>query len=87
MKRPIYLTALCGLVLLASGLHADGLMVYILAGQSNMEGHARVETFDYIGDDAATAPIVAEMRARDGSPLVYEDVWISYLTTESGLKT
>ena len=25
--------------------------VFILAGQSNMEGHARVDTFDYIGDD------------------------------------
>ena len=32
------------------------LKVYILAGQSNMEGHAKVETFDYIGDDQATAP-------------------------------
>ncbi|MGB0742322.1 MAG: sialate O-acetylesterase, partial [Planctomycetaceae bacterium] len=27
------------------------LKIYILAGQSNMEGHAKVETFDYIGDD------------------------------------
>ena len=34
---------------------AKPLKVYILAGQSNMEGHARVETFDYIGDDPATA--------------------------------
>ena len=29
------------------------LKVFILAGQSNMEGHAKVETFDYIGDDPA----------------------------------
>ena len=29
------------------------LKVFILAGQSNMEGHAKVETLDYIGDDPA----------------------------------
>ena len=26
------------------------LKVFILAGQSNMEGHAKVETFDYLSD-------------------------------------
>jgi len=56
------------------------LKVYILAGQSNMEGHARVETFDYIGDDPATAPLLKEMRADDGTPRVCDRVWISYLT-------
>ena len=35
---------------------AKPLKVFILAGQSNMEGQAKVETFDYIGDDPATAP-------------------------------
>ena len=46
------------------------LRVFILAGQSNMEGHARVETFDYIGDDPETAPLLAKMRTADGKPLV-----------------
>ena len=41
---------------------AKPLKVFILAGQSNMEGHAKIETFDYIGDDPATAPILEEMR-------------------------
>jgi len=61
---------------------ADGkpLKVYILAGQSNMEGHARIETFDYIGDDPATAPLLRQMRGPDGTPRVCERVWISYLT-------
>ena len=54
--------------------------VFILAGQSNMEGHAKVETFDYIGDDPATAPLLKEMRAPDGTPRVCDHVWISYLT-------
>ncbi|MEP6754404.1 MAG: sialate O-acetylesterase [Chthonomonadales bacterium] len=56
------------------------LKVFILAGQSNMEGHARVETFDYIGDDPATAPLLKQMRGPDGRPKVADHVWISYLT-------
>ena len=54
--------------------------VYILAGQSNMEGQAKVETFDYIGDDPATAPLLKRMRGTDGRPQVCQHVWISYLT-------
>jgi hypothetical protein len=40
--------AAAGLGLAATG-QADPrpLKVFILAGQSNMEGHARIETFDY----------------------------------------
>ena len=56
------------------------LKVFILAGQSNMEGHAKVETFDYIGDDPATAPLLKMMRGADGKPAVAEGAWISYLT-------
>ena len=56
------------------------LKVFILAGQSNMQGHARVETFDYIGDDPATAPLLREMRGPDGKPRVCDGVRISYLT-------
>lgn len=58
----------------------EPLKVYILAGQSNMEGQAKIETFDYIGEDPATAPLLAEMRGPDGEPRVCERVWISYLT-------
>ena len=56
------------------------LKVFILAGQSNMEGHAEVRTFDYIGKDPATAPLLKEMRNPDGTPRVCEKVWMSYLT-------
>lgn len=56
------------------------LKVFILAGQSNMEGHARVETFDYIGDDPATLPLLKRMRGADGKPSICDHVWISYLT-------
>ncbi len=59
---------------------AKPLRVFILAGQSNMEGHAKVETFDYIGDDPATAPLLKQMRGDDGKPRVCDGVWISYFT-------
>ncbi len=56
------------------------LKVFILAGQSNMEGHANLKTFDYIGDDPATAPILKMMRTPDGKPTLCDHAWISYLT-------
>ena len=61
-------------------LHARPLKVFILAGQSNMEGPAKIETFDYIGDDPATAPLLRQMRDADGKPRVCDGAWISYLT-------
>src|SRR5262245_10840662 len=73
-------TAFCFTIGLAVQLHAAPLKVFSLAGQSNMEGHARIETFDYIGDDPATAPLLQQMRATDGRPAVCDHVWISYLT-------
>ena len=45
-----------------------------------MEGHAKIETFDYIGDDPATAPMLKQMRGADGQPSVCDHVWITYFT-------
>jgi len=53
------------------------LKVFILAGQSNMQGHARVTTFDHIGMDPKTAPMLEDMRNADGTPRVLDDVYIS----------
>ncbi len=56
------------------------LKVFILVGQSNMEGHAKVETFDYIGDDPKTAPLLKKMRNAEGKPHICDGAWISYYT-------
>ena len=80
MKKRTCSICLCALALVHTGLHAQKLKVYILAGQSNMEGHAKVETFDYIGEDPATASLLQEMCRANGRPRVCDDVWISYLT-------
>jgi hypothetical protein len=72
--------AIVAVVIPVSTVEAGQLKVFILAGQSNMEGHARIETFDYIGDDPATAPLLAKMRNPDGTPRTCEHACISYLT-------
>lgn len=72
--------ALLTLTLPTVPLLAKPVKVFILAGQSNMEGHARIETSDYIGDDPATAPLLKMMRGAGGKPAVCEGAWISYLT-------
>ena len=74
------ITLLITALLAAGGLEAKPLKVFILAGQSNMEGHAEIRTFDYIGKDPLTAPILKEMRNPDGTPRVCDKVWMSYLT-------
>ncbi len=51
--------------------------VFVLAGQSNMQGHAHVRTFDTMDLDPKTAPILREMRNADGTPRVCDKVWIS----------
>ncbi len=53
------------------------LKVFILAGQSNMQGHAHVRTFDVMALDPNTAPILKEMLGADGEPRECEKVWIS----------
>lgn len=68
------------LLQISASAQSKKLKVFILAGQSNMEGHARIETFDYIGDDPATAPLLKMMRGADGKPAVADNAWISYLT-------
>lgn len=78
------MACLLGCVVWVAQVYGGPLKVFVLAGQSNMEGHARVETFDYIGDDPATAPLLKRMRGADGKPTECEGVWISYLTGGGG---
>jgi len=79
LVRSLTILVLFGLLAVPT-LATEPLKVYILVGQSNMEGHAKISSFDHIGMDPKTAPILKEMRNEDGSPRVCEDVWVSYLT-------
>jgi len=62
---------------IAGQAQAKPLKVYILAGQSNMQGWTSPETFDSLATDPKTAPLLKEMRGADGKPRVCEKVWIS----------
>lgn len=60
------------------------LKVFILVGQSNMQGHAKVGTFEGIAMDPATKPMYQEMCDANGKPRVVQDVYISYLSETGG---
>lgn len=89
--RAIFLVGLTALSLTALGpraasepkrattlpVRAKPLKVFILAGQSNMQGHASITTFDSMLSDPKTAPLLKEMLGKDGKPKVAEQVWIS----------
>ena len=71
---------LCFWNLSSSALSEDTkkpLQIYILAGQSNMQGHAKISTFEHIGMDAATKPMLDLMIDAKGKPTVCQRVWIS----------
>ena len=60
--------------------------VFILAGQSNMEGKAKIQLLDH----QITAPETADFFAHvhvDGTYVVRDDVWINYLNRHGSLTT
>lgn len=61
----------------ATAAQKKPLKIFLLAGQSNMQGHARISTFEHIGMDPATKPMLTEMTGKDGKPKVCERVWIT----------
>jgi alpha-galactosidase len=70
------LSALALLATHLSGLAAP-LQIYILAGQSNMQGHAHIRTIEHVAMDPATIPLFKEMTNPDGSHKTCQRVWIS----------
>lgn len=74
----IIITAVLSLTsVISSPAAAKPLKVFILAGQSNMQGHVNVSTFDSLAGDPKTAPILRDMRGADGKPHICKKVWIS----------
>jgi hypothetical protein len=68
---------LVGMAAVAAAGEKPPLKVFVLAGQSNMQGHAQVRTFPHLAMDPATVPLLARMQDADGSPHVCDRVWIS----------
>ena len=52
--------------------------VFILAGQSNMEGHGGVKTLDRLGEHPTHGYLLKKIKNDDGSFVVRDDVFVSY---------
>jgi hypothetical protein len=77
LMKPSFLLAALGAVMALNPLAAAPLKVYLMAGQSNMQGFCAVHTFPQIESDPVTKPIYEKMVNPDGTPKVHENVWIS----------
>lgn len=86
MNRRLISTALAiALLLLLSGETTNAepngkLKVFILAGQSNMQGKADVSTMPYMAMDEVTKPLYDKLVDENGTPRVFEDVHIVAFT-------
>ena len=52
--------------------------VFILAGQSNMQGHGSLRTLDWLGEDAQFGHLLKKLKNPDGSWATRQDVWVYY---------
>jgi hypothetical protein len=86
MKRLIVALTVSLLAGLVGAAEVKPLKVFILAGQSNMEGPASIKTFDYIGDDPKTAHVLKEMVGPDGKAVVCDHAYLSYLTGDENIE-
>ena len=78
------------LIFTALSIHAapKPLKIYLLVGQSNMQGHAAERTLEHLGMDPKTAPLLKAIRNADGTAKGQKNVWISSIepSLESGEK-
>ena len=85
MKIRLFTLALSTVVIHLA--QADPLKVYILAGQSNMEGHAHIDTFAHVATDPTSKSLAALILDESGKPRTAEHTWISYLGEKNGEKS
>ena len=75
------------LVLIANAsLEAKPVKVYILAGQSNMQGHAHERTLNVLALDPKTAPMLKEIQNEDGTAKVHKQIWVSSIGSSENEK-
>ena len=84
----VTLISLVALWAVSCSLWAKPLKVYLLVGQSNMQGHAAERTLGHLGMDAKTVPLLKAIQNADGSAKVHDQIWISSIDVaeESGVK-
>jgi hypothetical protein len=77
MKNITHAILVAGCLLIGAHLEAAPLKVYLMAGQSNMQGFCKVTTFQHMEMDPKTVPILKKIVKSDGTPRVHKDIWIS----------
>ena len=84
----LLLISLVALLGVSFSLPAKPLKVYLLVGQSNMQGHAAERTLGHLGMDSKTVPLLKAIQNADGSAKVHDQIWISSIEVaeESGVK-
>src|SRR4051794_218986 len=81
------LSVACALVLTGSLVANEKklpIKVFILAGQSNMEGKAKVSVMDFQAAQPATRDLYKHLQ-KDGKWIERDDVWIKYLQHKGNL--
>ncbi len=86
-RLTVVLVALAALACQAAAKDPRPLKVFLLVGQSNMQGHAAVSTFEPIGLDPKTAPMLKDILDDAGKPRVCQDVYISSIGSSKEEKT
>ncbi len=84
MRKQTLFIALAVAIAASAAQAADTVKVFILAGQSNMEGKAKNSLLDYQAEAAETKELFAHLR-KDGEWIVRDDVFIKYLDRSGGL--
>ena len=82
IHRKPFAALVASLSLIAGSAFAENgpLKVFILAGQSNMQGHAKESTLVHLTMDPATKPLLEKIQDGEGRARVHEDVQIAYLS-------
>ena len=78
MRNLIPMLALVLIPTLVTAEPPDAVKVFILAGQSNMEGKGAVNTLAHLGDDAEYGHLLGDIY-KDDEWVVRDDVFIDYL--------
>jgi len=78
IQKPLILVLLTLFTTAAVQSAEKPLKVYILAGQSNMEGQAKVRTISAMRNDSEAAELYKDMTDKDGEPITVDDVFITF---------
>ena len=88
MRKSVSIVCILAFAIMLSSLASEiqaaekEVKVFILAGQSNMEGHGQVRSLDHLGKHPKYGHLLKKLKNSDGSWVVREDVTIAWTTKD-----